>query len=471
MKDDDKKIILIDPTSIHHGPPDEIKENDSFINQQYVKRINEVVDSLCKDNQGKALRSRYISNYGLLMLANLLKESYRNITYDNGDYYQSSEAYLEHLISIIGDYDLACLTSTTPQFTEVKTIANTLKQIKPNLKIILGGPHSRYYLNNEVDSCFDVVCIGYGIDQSKKVIDRLLNNLEVPPKVITDYYYDTAKDFSVIPKDKINKTMLYSYINFGCPNDCKYCVEHKFVSKIAFNDCQQKFAEVKKLAREYHVNFIHLADSDFLIHRETIRKFIDFVKQENLHFCFSINTSPITLYRYVGDEILKELKDIGLVEILIGAEHFSKKVLDKLAKIYKLEDFISALYYAKKTIGIPVISLYTLVGLPGEYEGEIQENIAVIRELKHQGLFDFTFPKFFVPYPDSEIYLHPDKYDVTIKNENWHEYQRWQLPRPIIINGMDDKSYVDEIIKINKIMLEEKEYENDCGPSLCKKRS
>ena len=90
--------------------------------------------------------------------------------------------------------------------------------------------------------------------------------------------------------------------------------------------------------------------------------------------------------------------------------------------------------------------------------------------LKENGLFDFTFPKFFVPYPDSEIYLHPEKYDVTIKNENWEEYQRWQLPRPIAINGMDDQKYVDEILEINSITMEEKKNENDCIASLCKKR-
>lgn len=56
--------------------------------------------------------------------------------------------------------------------------------------------------------------------------------------------------------------------------------------------------------------------------------------------------------------------------------------------------------------------------------------------VKKNNKFDFTFPKFFVPYPDSDIYLQPEKYDVTIKNENWNEYQRRQLPRPIIINGI-----------------------------------
>lgn len=80
------------------------------------------------------------------------------------------------------------------------------------------------------------------------------------------------------------------------------------------------------------------------------------------------------------------------------------------------------------------------------------------------------FQSFFVLYPDSDIYLHPEKYDVTIKNENWNEYQRWQLPRPIIINGMTDQQYMNEIIEINKISMEEYKNENNSSRSLCKKR-
>lgn len=470
MLNSDKKIILIDPTSIHHGPPESIKETDDFINKQYVDRINEVVDSICPENENKALHGKYITNYGLLMLSTLLKKDYTKVDYDNGDYYSSNKEYLEHLKEIISNYDLACLTSTTPQFNEVLEIAKALKKVKPDIKIIFGGPHSRYYLTHDPEECFDSTCIGYGIDKSKEVANQLLNGEEVPKKVITNYYYDVEKDFSVIPKEKIGSTMLYSYINFGCPNDCKYCVEHKFVDKIAFNDCPKKFDEIRKLVSEYNVRFVHIADSDFLIHRPTIEKFIDFIKTSGLNFCFSINTSPITLHKYVGDDILVKLKEVGLVEILIGAEHFSKKVLDNLAKVYNIDDFIEALYYTKRIVNIPVVSLYTLVGLPNEHEEEIKENIAVISKLKQEGLYDFTFPKFFVPYPDSEIYLHPEKYDVTIKNENWNEYQRWQLPRPIIINGMDDEAYVNEIIEINRISMEEYKNENNRGPSLCKKR-
>ena len=438
-----KRILLIDPTSIHHGPPESIKEADNFINKQYVDKINEILDLRCNEPHEKALSSKYISNYGLLMLASLLKKDYE-VNYINGDYFNNKKEFANCLKKIIINYDLIALTSVTPQFKEVKSIAEMIKNINPEIKIVLGGPHSRYYLTHEVDDCLDCVLIGYGLDKSKEYIDKLLKGEKIPSKIETNYYYD------------------------GCPNDCKYCVEHKFVNKLAFNCLDKKFAEVNKLVNKFNVKFVHLADSDFLIHKKTVEEFIKYVKTNRLNFCFSINTSPISLIRYINDDILKELVDIGLIEILIGAEHFSSKVLNNMAKIYDINSFIKSLYYLREA-NVPIISLYTLVGLPGEHEKEIQENIQIIKYLKENNLYDFTFPKFFVPYPDSDIYLHPEKYNVIIKNDNWDEYQRWQLPRPIVIKGMNDQQYIDEIKTINEISLEEK-YENNSITSLYKKR-
>ena len=165
-----KKILLVDPKSVRHGPPLKVKEADDFINKQYVDAINEVVNKKCPDNDNKALHGRYVTNYGLLMLSTLLKKDY-DVTYINGDYFNSSDDYIDYLIKEVENYDLISLTSTTPQFNEVKKIAELLKKVKPSIKIILGGPHTRYYLNHDIEDYFDTVCIGYGIDKSKEVID------------------------------------------------------------------------------------------------------------------------------------------------------------------------------------------------------------------------------------------------------------------------------------------------------------
>ncbi len=139
------------------------------------------------------------------------------------------------------------------------------------------------------------------------------------------------------------------------------------------------------------------------------------------------------------------------MEILIGVEHFSPKVLKILNKKYNMKNLFKALKTLKETIKVPVISLYTLVGLPGEDNEAIRENINVFKKITEQNLYDFSFPKFFIPYPDTDIYLNPEKYNVKILTKDWSEYHRWSLPRPIEIIGMTDQDYLKEIEEISKI--------------------
>ena len=116
-----------------------------------------------------------------------------------------------------------------------------------------------------------------------------------------------------------------------------------------------------------------------------------------------------------------------------------------------MKNLFKALKTLKETIKVPVISLYTLVGLPGEDNEAIRENINVFKKITEQNLYDFSFPKFFIPYPDTDIYLNPEKYNVKILTKDWSEYHRWSLPRPIEIIGMTDQDYLKEIEEISKI--------------------
>ena len=449
------KILLIDPTSIHQGPPPNIKNSDNEIQKMYNSRINEEVSNFLNIDKKNvnAMSAKYVSNYGLLMLSKILKDNGFEVDYINGDYFSSQLNFLEHITLNVSNYDIVCLTGTTPQFCETKTIAEAIKKTNPNIKIILGGVHSKYYETNELDECFDSVCIGYGLDQSLEVIKSISLGNKFLRKNISNHYFDYEKDFEAIPKDKINSTLLYSYINFGCNNSCNYCIEHKLIKGVCINDFETKLKEIEKLTNEYGAKFIHLADSDFLMSKKTVEKFIEYIKGKKIKICFSFNTTPTLLIKYKNSDLFSRLKEIGLIEILIGIEHFSPQVQEKMNKEYNIDDFIESLYNLKYKSEIPIISLYSMVGLPFEYESDIKTNVEMLKKLYQYGLYDFSFPKFFVPYPETDIYNNPQGFDVEIKNKNWDQYHRWQLPRPIIIKEMSDKDYVNEIDQIHNIIL------------------
>ena len=83
-------------------------------------------------------------------------------------------------------------------------------------------------------------------------------------------------------------------------------------------------------------------------------------------------------------------------------------------------------------------------------EKDIKFNVETFKDMRDRDLFDFTFPKFFVPYPDSDIYMNPDKYGVIITSENFDNFHRWRTPRPVKVIGMEDDTYIKEILDIIK---------------------
>lgn len=448
-----KKVLLVDAISFQADPNDEIWRYENVAQIKYAEAQNKVIlDYLGKDVVAKMHgQVEYVSNQGLLMLGYLLKQSGIFVSYTNGDYFASEEEYITDIQSNYSDYDVYCFTSTTPQFNHVKRLAEAVKHMNNGAKIILGGPHTRYFLTNEKDSTFDYVVTGYGIDKTLDLIKKLITGEgEVFWRIDTDMYYDCPKDYNLIPEEKRMGTLWYNFFGIGCPNRCKYCVEHKVGKKICFTNVSARMDEVEYVINTYGVKMFHFSDSDFFINEDIYTEVINEIVRRGVKCTFTINTSPGFLIKVARKPILKKFVENGLIEILIGAEHFSENVRLKVSKHYQLAEFQEALSVVKKEVGVPIISLYSMVGLPFEYEDDIKLNVKTFKEMREKNLFDFTFPKFFVPYPDSDIFTNPNEYGVVITSDNFDDYHRWRTPRPVSIIGMDDRAYVQEILDIIK---------------------
>jgi radical SAM superfamily enzyme YgiQ (UPF0313 family) len=448
------KVLLVDPSSINHMPPSILNKSELERTQKYSQAINTAVASYLNENINNinAFSGKYAANYGLLMLSYLLKQKNISVDFISGDYFKKEDLFFEYIIKNCHKYKIVCLTSTTPQFEQIKKINSILKEKNKDIITILGGPHTLYYKTGMIDEEFSIINIGCGIDKTVEIIVDVLQGKKVENRIVkTDYYYDCPKDFDAIPKKNINNTILYSYVSFGCPNNCNYCMEHKLIKKVCFNNIENKIIEIKNLVYKYGRKFIHLADSDFLLNREYSQQFIDLFENSNIKCCLSINATPNTLSMPENFDLIKKLIKNGLVEILIGVEHFSPKVLKTLNKNYDINNLFKALNYVKSELKLPIMSLYSLVGLPMEDHEAINENLLMFKKLNNDKLYDFSFPKFFVPYPDTDIYLNPEKYNVKILSRKWDKYHRWSLPRPIEIIGMKDDDYLKEIEEISKI--------------------
>lgn len=446
-----KTVILADPPSVRHGPPPSLVLSDQKLTSIYSKSIaSHVSRKLLARGLScwNAVNTRYVTNYGLLMIGQELHDIGHNIIYTNGDYYSSIDEYVAHLISLSKNVDVICFTSTTPQFDTVQTIATRIRAKNDQIIIALGGPHASFVDEKTNMFPFDIVMKGYSAKKSAKAIVQTHDysvDFDKTRFVDVSGYDDVGKAFWLIPQEKLCDTLLYSYTSFGCPNSCEYCVEHKLCSKLKILETTKTLKEIEYIVNECDVRFVHLADSDFFIHKVASSYFLNQLKAHSINACYSVNTNPKTIIDSDIYELISRFVDLGLVELLIGVEYFSPSVLKNMNKNYCIESFFDGMIKLRKENPNLIISFYSLVGLPGETFESQKENYEWFHRFFEEGLVDFSFPKFFVPYPGTDVYEHPDRYNVEIVHQRWSEYHRWATPRPIKLHGLSDDDLLKEL--------------------------
>ncbi|MBE6320450.1 MAG: radical SAM protein [Bacteroidales bacterium] len=453
-----KKILLVDPCSITHGPPPVVKIQDKSLSAVYSqtldRAINKRLNGSADLHSQNAVSHHYISNYGLLILGGLFREYGFDVEYINGDYYINNDAFLNSAVEKAEMCETICFTATTPQYMSVAHIASHISTLFPNKLLVFGGPHAYFFVTHSEPSPFHLICVGHNAKLSSLKIKEMTIAGEIPVNSIVylaDGYFDSPKDFSLIPSHFLKETLLYSYVSFGCPNKCNYCVERIFSKKVCSLMLESKIQEIDFIVNKAKIRSVHLADSDFLLNYNLANDFLSLIERRKINCCFSINTSPRTICRQESLILLKRFVQLGLVEILIGIEYFSERELAYMNKVYSIDKLHTTLQKIRELLPELIISFYSLIGLPGEDSKTISENIKWTSCFKNDQLFDFSFPKFFVPYPGSDIFEHPDKYNVKILHRKWNEYHRWSLPRPIKICDMAENTFIDELVDLYNI--------------------
>lgn len=464
-----KRALLVDPRSVWNeyldprlqdgGQPSAVDILAEKITKCYNERLRRAIvgnearwNLVFRDEDRHALSPSYISTYGLLLLGTELTRRGFDCAYVNADYHSDDSSFFDACLRAADTADVICLTSTTPQYSEVLQLA---KALGPHRRLVLGGPHAVDAEQIARESVFDAIIRGYDIVASADVIEKVAAEGPVPagtPKrsrcFRCDGYVHVPKLFGLIPPDKLRQTLLYTYASTGCPNRCSYCSEHRIERSVSCLPAEACRDEMLYLTREAGLRLVHFADNDFLLNEGHARRILDMIEENGIRASFSINTSPMSVMRKGTADLLARFVDLGLVELLVGVECFSESVLALNCKPYGVSGFFDAFSAVRKAVDIPVVTFFSMVGLPGETEKTIRENLAWWERFAGEGLFDFSLPKLFVPYPGSEVYENPEAFGVKILSRDWSSYLRRSPIRPVRVVGMSDEMFTKEQLAI-----------------------
>ncbi|MCP4650471.1 MAG: radical SAM protein [PVC group bacterium] len=345
----------------------------------------------------------------------------------------------------------------TPTLNSCLTLARTAKDINPNLKILMGGPHtfsveSDFLVENDF---IDIVATSF--QPSKTIMESQEYALKFPGSlhnnngIIVKYPNHNNKRYEeFIDPSVLNLGLNNYHINisttFGCINSCKYCVSGLVPVKYRkIENIKDELKIYKRLLE--NKSLIHFSDSNFIGNNNYATEICKFIKNEvsSLTYSCDINGDNIQ------DDLLKLLSKSKFKYISIGFETSDNDVLKFNGKKNRFENNVKAALKIRKFLKNGVIKAYWLLGLPGSTVESLESDYKIIKFLLSENIVDVVSPKLFIPYPGTDYYKNPNNYGIVINTNDFSKYDRHNLPpicNPLGVEADLLANYLTEIDKL-----------------------
>lgn len=376
---------------------------------------------------------------------------------------------VENYLSALSDYISGCtdkavgITATTPQLPAVIKIAQAVRAARPDIRLILGGPHvtlvcsalklerKRGVANGraakaaaKLESNFDVLCSG---DGELAVFEALKDGA---PKVIDGddpkgglFLDDAGFTMGPIPARHLVDLSSYHYsieghratsliAQLGCPFGCGFCGgrNSKSLRLIRNRTVESILAEVEHLHRNHGYTGFMFYDDELNVSKSMVdlmNGLADLQSRLGVEF---------RLRGFVKAELFNEQQAIamrraGFRWLLCGFEAANPRILTNIEKRATLDDNDRCVALAKKH-GLKVKALMS-VGHPGENEdsiGDIKDwlirsrvddfDCTVITTYPGTPYYDMAVPHDTLPnvwtytHPKSGDRLHAYEVDYTV---------------------------------------------------------
>ncbi len=321
------------------------------------------------------------------------------------------------------------LTSTTPQMPAATRIAETIRKVRPDAKLILGGPHptlvhaayrkevlkkqsgrATFAMDNLL-KLFDTVVAGDGeeaiflaieptapklinADDPKSQLflsNQRLNELPFPARHLVDvnsYHYSIE-----------GERALSMIAQLGCPFACGFCGgrESAMLRRVRMRTTKSVIDEMRSLYQTYGVRGFMLYDDELNVNPQMIELMngiADLQKQLGVNF---------QLRGFIKSQLFNDAQAEAMVRagfrwILTGFESGSPRILENINKRATREENTRCLNIAHKH-GLKVKALMSM-GHPGETIETIKETQNWLLETKPDD-FDLTI---ITTYPGTPYY-------------------------------------------------------------------
>lgn len=280
---------------------------------------------------------------------------------------------------------------------KILDLSRLLKQLDPDIKIILGGPEAgpaaeKYLLENPA---VDVIVRGEGEESFKEVLcsflgagpglaltkgityrenDRIVNTDPRPLLANLDEIPSPYLTGVLKPRDEVTYIETFR----GCPYQCAFCYEGKNFPKLRFFSDERVKEEIELIMSMKTIRSFHIVDSVFNVKKDRLSRLVQLISNANRSGTV-LRTVEI-MAELVDQETVQLLKKAQVVSVETGPQTVNRETLMTIKRSYEKEKFKRGITLLLDG-GIEVLT-DLIIGLPGDNLFRFTRSIKAMMQIK-----------------------------------------------------------------------------------------
>jgi len=395
---------------------------------------------------------------GLLHIGAMLKAHGNTV-----EFFDLAVDAIERVDEALAGADLACISSSTVLFERACLVLDRIKEKRPDLPVIIGGPHATLRPEDTLISGFDAAVIGEGEYTAVALVEAIQKGAPLhevagavakkgdeiaygptrPFEPDLDTFPDpdrTLIDYSKYFTDDIEFVGMMA--TRGCPYNCLFCkpmLDKLHGHKVRSRSQKRIAEEMSKIARSLgHKNFLFKDDTMVL---GGVEYFVEFERE--LASAGLSDSQWVCQARVdqVSAPLIEQMKRCGLQAIAFGVESGSQKVLDFYRKGIKVEQTIEAFDLCHEH-GVGTLA-FVMLGAPVETREDLEATVRLVERIRPESL-SFSIA---TPGPGNALHDYAIENDVrNVASVEGNDYQYNTDPIKLSLVTAKDVSWAAKAI-------------------------
>lgn len=330
--------------------------------------------------------------------------------------------------------DIVGITSVTLNYPAARRIAQTCKEISPNLIIVVGGPHVTFSAEETLleSPSIDIVVIREGdetvvelveaiakdgdLSQVKGIAFRKDSEIVLTPERPFIQNLDElpfpARHLLPISRYQALQSACGLSTSRGCPFGCSFCVGHRMVGKkVRYRTPKLVVDEIESLTK-LGFGLLSFEDDFFTVNHKHCTDICDEIIARKLDIIWGAYARVDS----VDKPLLEKMKQAGCFGLCFGVESGNQKILDLAHKKITPAKIREAITLCQDS-GYDFIASF-IAGLPSETEDTLRQSVEFAKSLG-DGSWGFHILS---PFFGTEVRQRAAELGLNILTNDWERY-------------------------------------------------